>query len=190
MPGGADPVPGRAAAPFLYVVVCAAGVAGGVGELITAARDDGWRVGVVATPTALGFFDRPAIEELTGHPVRSALRTPGEPKPLPPADAIAVAPATFNTVNKWAAGISDTLALGILCEALGLGTPTAVQPCLNAAQAAHPAYPASLAVLRSTGVLIGGQPPVGGTEIGGRTAFDWTEPLALLRPTLLAHRAG
>jgi len=37
-----------------------------------------------------------------------------------------VAPATFNTVNKWAAGISDTLALGILCEAYGMGIPTAV----------------------------------------------------------------
>jgi hypothetical protein len=37
-------------------------------------------------------------------------------RPLPPADAIAVAPATYNTINKWAAGISDTLALGILCE--------------------------------------------------------------------------
>ncbi|MFJ1703894.1 flavoprotein [Kitasatospora sp. NPDC088346] len=190
MPGAADPGPGPAGAPFLYVVVCAAGVAGGVGELVTAARAEGWRVGVVATPTALGFFDRPAIEGLTGHPVRSALRRPGEPRPLPPPDAIVVAPATFNTLNKWAAGISDTLALGILCEALGLGTPVAVQPCLNAAQAAHPAYPTSLAVLRSAGVLIGGQPPVGGTEVGGRTAFDWTGPLTLLRPALLRHRAG
>ncbi|MEV4612515.1 flavoprotein [Kitasatospora sp. NPDC049258] len=173
--------------PFLYVVVCAAGVAGGVGELIDAAQGEGWQVGVVATPTALGFFDRPAVEQRTGHPVRSALRRPGEPKPLPPADAVLAAPATFNTVNKWAAGISDTLALGILCEAPGLGTPTAVQPCLNAAQAAHPAYRASLAVLRSMGVLIGSQPPMGGKEIGGRDTFDWTGPLALLRPTLGTH---
>jgi hypothetical protein len=27
---------------------------------------------------------------------------------LPPPDAIVVAPPTFNTINKWAAGISDT----------------------------------------------------------------------------------
>ncbi|MER8185187.1 flavoprotein [Kitasatospora sp. NPDC094015] len=175
------------AGPFLYVVVCAAGVAAGVGELIDAAHTEGWRVGVVATPTALGFLDLPAVERRTGFPVRSALRRPGEPKPLPPADAVLASPATFNTVNKWAAGISDTLALGILCEAPGLGTPTAVQPCLNAAQAAHPAYPASLAVLRSMGVLIGGQPPMGGKEIGGANAFDWTGPLALLRPTLATH---
>ena len=30
---------------------------------------------------------------------------------LPEPDAIIVAPATFNTINKWAAGIADTLRL-------------------------------------------------------------------------------
>jgi flavoprotein len=29
---------------------------------------------------------------------------------------VIVAPATVNTINKWAAGICDTLALGILVE--------------------------------------------------------------------------
>ncbi|MEU9130479.1 flavoprotein [Kitasatospora sp. NPDC048540] len=174
-------------APFLYVVVCAAGVAEGVGTLIGAAQREGWQVGVVATPPALAFIDPQAVQELTGHPVRSAWRRPGDPRPLPPADAVALAPATFNTVNKWAAGISDTLALGILCEAPGLGTPVAVQPCLNTAQAAHPAYRANLDTLRSMGVLIGTQPPVTGKETAGRT-FDWTEPLTLLRPVLDARR--
>lgn len=32
---------------------------------------------------------------------------------LPPADAFVVALATFNMVNKWALGISDTLTLGL-----------------------------------------------------------------------------
>jgi hypothetical protein len=35
--------------PFLYVMVCAAGIAGDVGTLITMAQDRGWEVGVVAT---------------------------------------------------------------------------------------------------------------------------------------------
>jgi flavoprotein len=53
-------------------------------------------------------------------------------RPLPQADAIAVAPATCNTVNKWAAaGISDTRVRGILCEAYGMGIPTAVLPYVN-----------------------------------------------------------
>ncbi|WP_128374546.1 flavoprotein [Streptomyces cavernae] len=164
--------------PFLYVVVCAAGIAGDVGKLITAAQERQWEVGVVATPQGLGFIDAAAVEAQTGYPIRSAWRLPGEPRPLPDPDAVAVAPATFNTINKWAAGISDTLALGILCEAYGMGVPIAVLPCLNAAQAAHPAYPESLARLRRMGVLISGFEP------GDARGFRWEEALELLEPGL------
>ncbi|WP_344053501.1 flavoprotein [Streptomyces thermoalcalitolerans] len=166
--------------PFLYVVVCASGIAHDVGKLITAAQEAHWDVGVIATPQGLGFIDAEAIEAQTGYPIRSAWRLPGEPRPLPPADAIAVAPATFNTINKWAAGISDTLALGILCEAYGMGIPTVALPCLNDAQAAHPAYRQSLDRLREMGVLIGSReaPP---SEAGGSAdRFRWEEALELL----------
>ncbi|MER8003681.1 flavoprotein [Streptomyces sp. NPDC095613] len=175
-----DASPAAPRAPFLYVVVCASGIAGGVGELIGAARERGWEVGVVATPLALGFIDREAVEERTGYPVRSEWRLPGEPRPLPDPDAIAVAPATFNTVNKWAAGISDTLALGVLCEAYGTGVPIAVLPCLNAAQAAHPAYRQSIDRLSAMGVLIGGHGPDRPEEGCGGDRFRWEEALELL----------
>ncbi|MFF9149055.1 flavoprotein [Streptomyces sp. NPDC014861] len=161
---------------FLYVVVCGAGIAGDAHRLIAAAQTRGWGVGVVATPQGLGLLDTEAIVRQTGHPIRSAWRTPGEPRPLPPADAIAVAPATFNTINKWAAGIADTLALGILCEAYGLGIPTAVLPRVNAAMAAHPAYGRSLYRLREMGVLIGSHAWGGGDAEG----FRWEEALELL----------
>src|SRR3954454_10399885 len=95
--------------PFLYVVVCAAQVASDVGKLITAARERDWEVGVIATPLAMGFFDPEAVETQTGRPIRSAWRRPGDPRPFPAPDAVLVAPATFNTLNKWAAGIADTL---------------------------------------------------------------------------------
>ncbi|MEZ7002691.1 flavoprotein [Streptomyces sp. AD55] len=166
--------------PFLYVVVCASGVAGEAGTLITAAQRAGWDVGVVATPQGLRFLDAEAIEELTGYPIRSAWRAPGEPRPLPPPDAIAVAPATFNTLNKWAAGISDTLALGILCEAYGMGVPTVVLPCLNSAQAAHPAYRESLARLRGMGIRFGSHEPHRAKSGGGADTFRWEEALDLL----------
>lgn len=137
--------------PFLYLVVCAAGVAADVGGLIAAAQERGWRVGVIATPLAMnGFFDAAAVEAQTGRPIRSAWRRPGDPRPFPAPDA--VAPATFNTVNKWAAGIADTLALGTLCEVAGLGVPVAVLPCVNEALAGHPAYRESLTRLRAMGV--------------------------------------
>lgn len=172
--------------PFLYVVVCACGIAGDVGQLITAAQERNWEVGVVATPQGLGFLDTEAVEAQTGYPIRSAWRTPGEARPLPPADAIAVAPATFNTVNKWAAGISDTLALGILCEAYGLGVPVAVLPYVNAAQAAHPAYGQSLKRLREMGVLIGSYEPHRPKAGGGADRYRWDEALDLLAPVLSA----
>ncbi|MDT3395356.1 flavoprotein [Streptomyces sp. B1866] len=174
-----DQLPGK---PFLYVVVCAAGIAADVGRLIAAAQEAGWDVGVVATPQGLGFIDAAAVEEQTGYPIRSAWRLPGDPRPLPPPDAIAVAPATFNTINKWAAGISDTLALGVVCEAYGLGVPVAVLPYLNAAQAAHPAYGDSLARLRGMGVLIGSYEPHQPKAGGGADRFRWEEALDLLTP--------
>ncbi|MGG7576087.1 flavoprotein [Streptomyces sirii] len=168
--------------PFLYVVVCASGIAGDVDQLITAAQKQNWDVGVIATPQGLGFIDAAAVEAQTGFPIRSAWRSPGDPRPLPPPDAIAVAPATFNTINKWAAGISDTLALGILCEAYGLGIPTAALPYLNTAQAAHPAYPQSVDRLRGMGVLIGSCEPQRAKAGGGADGFRWEEALELLSP--------
>jgi phosphopantothenoylcysteine synthetase/decarboxylase len=170
--------------PFLYVVVCACGIAADAGKLITAAQQRDWDVGVIATPQGLAFLDVKAVQKRTGYPVRSAWRTPGEARPLPPADAIAVAPATFNTINKWAAGISDTLALGILCEAYGMGIPTAVLPYLNAAQAAHPAYARSLERLREMNVMIGTYEPHRPKADGGADRFRWEEALDLLEPRL------
>ncbi|MFE3739817.1 flavoprotein [Streptomyces sp. NPDC059134] len=195
-----DQVDPRTKKPFLYVVVCAAAIAGDVGTLVTAARKAGWDVGLVATPYALGFLDVPALEAGTGYPVRSAWRSPGDPRPLPPADAIAVAPATFNTINKWAAGMSDTLALGILCEAYGSGVPTAVLPYVNPDLAAHPAYRRSLDLLREMGVRVGSATSHapgaedgngGGDEGGGGDGADpfrWEEALELLSAGTAAAR--
>lgn len=171
----------QAGKPFLYVVVCAAGVAAGVGRLITAAQARGWEVGVIATPVAMnGFFDTDAVAARTGRPIRSAWRTPADPRPFPPPDAVVVAPATFNTINKWAAGLADTLAVATLCESYGLGVPVAVLPCVADALAAHPAYQDSLIRLRGMGVRFGepysGEP----RQDGSRPQFGWERALELL----------
>ncbi|WP_420864144.1 flavoprotein [Streptomyces deccanensis] len=167
--------------PFLYVVVCAAGIASEVGKLIAAAQERGWEVGVIATPVALGgFFDTAEVEARTGRPIRSAWRRPGDARPFPPPDAVVVAPATFNTVNKWAAGLADTLAVGTLCEASGLGVPIAVLPCVADALAAHPAYRASLERLRGMGVRFGDPYAGGREESGERAEFCWERALDLL----------
>ncbi|WP_030941403.1 flavoprotein [Streptomyces sp. NRRL S-646] len=179
-----DQLAQHAKKPFLYVVVCAAGVADSIGKLITAAQEANWNVGVVATPQCLGIIDTEAVEAQTGYPIRSAWRSPGDPRPLPPADAIAVAPATFNTVNQWAAGISDTLARGILCEAYGMGIPTAVLPHVNSARAAHPAYRQRLERLREMGVLTGSYDPHRPKAGGGADSSRRQEALELLTPTV------
>jgi hypothetical protein len=74
-------------------------------------------------------------------------------RPAPP-DAIVVAPATFNTINKWAYGISDTLALGLLNEAIGLGLPIVAVPNPSTALAKHPAFLEGVTRLRSWGVTV------------------------------------
>ncbi|MFN2494402.1 MAG: flavoprotein [Pseudonocardiaceae bacterium] len=91
---------------------------------------------------------------------------------MPRADAIAVAPATFNTINKWAAGISDTFALGILSEAIGLRLPIVVVPYAKPSLAAHPAFDVSLGKLTEWGVHV---LPNGVTRAADTPApsFDW-----------------
>jgi hypothetical protein len=94
------------------------------------------------------------LPDLTGHPVRGDYKRPEEPDVLPPADALVVAPAAFNMINKWAAGISDTLALGLLNEAIGLGLPVVAVPTANVALVHHPAFVRSVAELRTYGVRV------------------------------------
>jgi hypothetical protein len=174
----------------LYVLVCASPRARHVGQLVTLAQAANWTVCVVATPQALHFFDVSKIEDLTGYQVRSAYKHPDEPDVLPPATAMIVCPVTFNTLNKWALGISDTLVLGLLTEAVGLGLPLVAGPSLNNAQEKHPAFKHSVAALREMGVHVlygpGVYEPVApGT--GGR-AYDWGMPLRELDNMLNGHQ--
>ncbi|GIL25757.1 flavoprotein [Actinocatenispora comari] len=143
-----------AAGPVLYALVCGSPAAAGVGRLVAAAQRDGWRVCVLASPSGRRFLDVPALVAQTGFPVRSEYKSPGAPDLLPEPDAIVVAPATCNTVNKWAAGISDTLLLGIVAEAYGRGLPIVAVPYSNRFHAAHPAFRASLDRLRGWGVRV------------------------------------
>jgi phosphopantothenoylcysteine synthetase/decarboxylase len=138
----------------LYIIVCAAGPASEVGTLVKLAQDDGWTVQLIATPPALHFIDVPALEQQTGRLVRSQYRKPGEPR-SPRADAIIVAPATYNTINKFAQGISDTYALGLLAEAAGLGIPIVILPFVNSALASRAPFRRSIKQIREEeGVLV------------------------------------
>jgi phosphopantothenoylcysteine synthetase/decarboxylase len=138
----------------LYLVVCGSPAARGVPGAVETAQAHGWDVCVIATPDGLKFIDVPRLAELTGHPVRHRYKYPGDPDVLPAPDAVLVAPATVNTINKWAAGIADTLALGLIVEGIGKGLPIVAVPFTNEAMARHPAFPRNIALLREWGVTV------------------------------------
>lgn len=142
------------AAPVLYIVACGARPAADLPGFVTWTMRQGWDTCVVVTPAALRFADTGRLAELTGHPVRSDYKRPEDPDVLPTADAFAVAPCTFNTVNKWAAGISDTLALGLLNEALCGEAPITAVPNPSVTLARHPAFARNVTFLRHCGVQV------------------------------------
>jgi phosphopantothenoylcysteine synthetase/decarboxylase len=139
---------------LVYVVVCAAPPARDVGELVSLIRQRGWDVAVVASPDALAFVDPAELERATGHPVRSTWRRPDEPASVPDADAVIVAPATFNTLNKWVAGVADTVASATVSEYLGRSVPMVVAPCVSPDLARHPTFRTNLEVLAGWGVRL------------------------------------
>ncbi|HYM73101.1 MAG TPA: flavoprotein, partial [Stellaceae bacterium] len=53
-------------------------------------------------------------------------------RPRPPFGVVLFAPCSFNSLNKLAHGIADNLALAVVAEAIGRGTPVIVAPSLNA----------------------------------------------------------
>lgn len=172
--------------PVLYLMVCGAGPADHIERMVRLAQSDGWDVHCVATPSAVEhFLDLEALTALTGHVVRTGHQRAGQPA-LPNADAVIVAPATYNTINKWAAGIADTYVLTQLAELVGLGVPIAVLPFVNTALAANRVFHRSVAELRATGVTVllddGGfvpHPPRTGNQVMDQ--YPWQAALDALK---------
>ncbi|WP_420162164.1 flavoprotein [Nocardiopsis sp. CNT-189] len=86
------------------------------------AQEQKWAVQGIATPSTAEFVDTSALEQRMSRPTRGQHRDPGQPR-TPKVEAVVVAPASFNTVNKLAAGIADNYALDVVGEALGSGVP-------------------------------------------------------------------
>lgn len=139
-------------ADHLALVACGSPLAARVHEIAALAVDAGWVVHVVATPAALGWLDTSAAEAVTGHPVLTEQRMPGQTKRFPPPTQVVVCPATFNTVNKLAVGIMDTYPAGLLCEALATGTPMTIAPMISTRLWSHPAWQPHLELLTAAGV--------------------------------------
>lgn len=144
----------------LYLISSAAPPARRADTGIRAAQARGWDVALILTPAAHRWATEDAdgeldkLRDLTGYPVRHAYKLPSQSDVLPSPDALLAAPATLNTLTKWADGHADTLALGLLTEGLGLDLPIVALPYLNSAQARHPALGRAVATLRKAGVRV------------------------------------
>lgn len=140
----------------LYLFGSAAPPVFDVAQVIRDAQARGFDVCLGLTPTAARWLapQQTELELLTGHPVRSDYKMPGEPDVWPKADVIAVAPATFNTMNAWALGITRDFIVGVVAEGIGKGIPLVTMPCVNAAYAQHRQFERSVTELRDMGVRV------------------------------------
>jgi len=100
--------------------------------------------------------------------------------PTPPGDVL-VAPCTFNSLNKLAQGIADTLALSIVAEAIGRGQRVVVAVSVNAALWAHPRAQESVATLRRWGCHV--------LEPVGDPAREGEQPAPLTQLTMAPDKA-
>jgi hypothetical protein len=144
----------------MSVIGVVASATGGVEQLkdslIKPLLTRGHQPAITLTPQAAEWFapaERWELERLTGLPVRSRPRRPGEERPHPPVDLFVSAPASANTVAKLALGIGDSQALTVLSEALR-STAMIVFPRVNAAHVRHPAWAGHVATLRAAGVVL------------------------------------
>lgn len=171
--------------PVLYAIVTGSSVARDVGKLVDLAQADGWDVCVIASPEGRRFIDVDALAAKTGHSVRSQYKEPGAPDALPPADGIIVAPITSNSLAKWAAGISDTLPLGLLVEAVGLRLPVVAVPFVNRALISFPPVAEAVRKLSEWGITMLAEDPPHEPGTGGAKMDQF--PWAAAWQSLLDH---
>jgi hypothetical protein len=138
--------------PVVYLVVCGAGPAADVPTFLNLAKQAGWTVCVTATPKGAELLDVARVSDLVDYPVRLDYEKPAPP--WPPADLVLVAPATINSLDKFAVGIADSVALGLLTECFGVDVPVVIAPNVNPALARHPRFLENLEELGQWGVHV------------------------------------
>lgn len=89
-----------------------------------------------------------------------------------------MAPVTFNTINKWTAGVADTLALDLLTEAIGKGLPLWRSRSSAVPKPSIPAFEHGVGQLRAWGVRLLYEPDVSevhepGTGTARPHLFPW-----------------
>ena len=136
-----------------YLVVTGATTAARAPDLIEGLRRLVPEVLTLMTPNAATVISPRDIASVEGnHLVESYFDPSILPRPRP--GLVLVAPCSFGSLNKLAAGIADNLALSLVSEAIGRRTPVVVAPSLNQPLLEHPRTSQSCATLREWGVSI------------------------------------
>jgi phosphopantothenoylcysteine decarboxylase len=137
-----------------YLIITGAGVAGeATPELIAGLAAHFSTVLTIPTPNASRVIDCGALGRLPGHRIVESYFDAAI-LPRPPEGLVLVAPCGFNSLNKLAGGIADTLALSVAAEAIGRGTPVIVAIACNTPLWAHPRAGESAATLRRWGCAV------------------------------------
>jgi len=138
----------------VYLMVSGTTTAARCPEILAGLRDLGYATVIaVPTPNASRVLAPRDMADVPGVQVVESYFDLGI-RPRPPRGVVLFAPASFNSLNKLALGISDNLALAITAEAIGRGTPVLVGPSLNQPLLDHPQARASLKILPTWGVTI------------------------------------
>ena len=150
------------------------GVSGGIAaykavEVVRLAIAAGHSIRVVQTESSERFVGRATFEAITGAPVLvtewehdpSRGAYPGERSPdhapishlelVRRADALAIVPASANTLAKLATGLADSL---LTSAALASDAPLVLAPAMNDRMWAHPATRANITLLRERGAHV------------------------------------
>jgi phosphopantothenoylcysteine synthetase/decarboxylase len=111
------------------------------------------RVITIATPNAARVISPRDLSTIPGNQLVESYFDAAI-LPRPPDGLVLVAPCSFNSLNKLAAGVADNLAMSLTAEAIGRGTPVVVAVSVNPPLWRHPRSAASVAILRDWGVSV------------------------------------
>ena len=178
------------------------GVCGGVAayksaELVRALQKQAFDVQVVMTEAAQRFVQPLTFASITGNKVLTSLWTEPEAPTADLAsaiehidaaittDALVVAPATANTLAKFAHGIADDF---LSTMYLATTAPVIVAPAMNVNMWQHPATQANIATLESRGVTI--VPPESGYLACGMTGSGRLAENDAIIAEVLSHLRG
>lgn len=140
-----------------YVIVSAASKIRLLRQLIEGLTVIGARVVVVATPNASGALSALNLIESEATLIEKEkvfnIHTQNNDSAMPNADAVIVAPATFNMVSKIVLGIADNYALTIIATAISKSIPVILAPSYDTMWN-HPLNSTYLETLKAWGVHV------------------------------------